>query len=197
MMTLMFRKLAASMVIVALGGASAAACSGGSGETTGGATNGAEKPNGGTLDPPPVDDGTGKPSNATNFTCHVAEDCGYWYCECSDGFVVNSELCMNGYCLNASGACSNACKTPLWDHGKWTGIAGGGPGSTNVTSGGRASPPGATGAAVATAVSAAAMGSGDTAARGPGRSASSTERLRRSAGLLLVRLRFRDVSLIT
>ncbi len=136
MMTFMFRKLAASMVIVALGGAFAAACSGGSGETTGGTTSGAEKPNGGTLDPPPVDDGTGKPSNATSFTCHVPEDCGYWYCECSDGFVVNSEFCMNGYCLDASGACSNACKTPLWDHGSWTGIADGGPGRTNVTTGG-------------------------------------------------------------
>ena len=136
MMSFMFRKLAATTVIVALGGAFAAACSGGSGETTTrGTGSGADKPNGGTLNPPPVDDGTGKPSNATSFTCNVAEDCGNWFCECSDGFVVNSAFCMNGYCLDASGACADACTTSLWDHGTWTGFAGGGPGGTSVTTG--------------------------------------------------------------
>lgn len=121
------RKLAASMAILALGGALAAACSGGS----------ADKPNGGTLNPPPVNDGTGKPSNATSYTCQEASDCGNWFCDCTDGFVVNSAFCKNGYCLDAAGACSNACKTNLWDHGSWSGTAGGGPGKTSVaTTGG-------------------------------------------------------------
>jgi hypothetical protein len=133
MATLNIRKLAASVVIVALGGALAAACGGGGAETTGGTTSGSEKPNGGTLNPPPIDDGTGKPSNATSFTCQVADECGNWFCDCSDGFVVNSAFCKNGYCLDAAGACSNACKTNLWDHGTWTGTAGGGPGGTSVT----------------------------------------------------------------
>ncbi len=44
------------------------------------------------YDPPTEQQGSGKPSDATDVTCSQADDCGYWYCGCEDGFVVNSAL---------------------------------------------------------------------------------------------------------
>ncbi len=76
---------------------------------------------------PPETMGTGKPSDATSVTCMTADQCGYWYCRCDDGAVVNSALCTNGYCMGAASACPRACM--YFNHGGWTGEAGGGPGS--------------------------------------------------------------------
>ncbi|MDQ3367330.1 MAG: hypothetical protein M3680_18050 [Myxococcota bacterium] len=80
------------------------------------------------FDPPPEQQGTGKPGDATSVTCSEAKDCDYWYCRCEDGAVVNSALCVNGFCMNAAAACPRACE--YFDHGAWTGQAGGGPGTT-------------------------------------------------------------------
>lgn len=80
------------------------------------------------YDPPSEQQGSGKPSDATDVTCSQAEDCDYWYCGCEDGFVVNSALCVNGYCMGAATACPRACE--YFGHGDWTGAAGGGPGNT-------------------------------------------------------------------
>jgi hypothetical protein len=127
---------AASMSLVALGGLFAGACGGGGADTTtttGGTTGDGHKPMGGTLNPPAVNDGTGKPANATDFTCQSPFDCDGWLCDCSDGYVVYSAFCWNGYCIDATGACPNACTTPLWDHGSWTGAVGD---PTPITSGG-------------------------------------------------------------
>jgi hypothetical protein len=150
MTTFMFRRLAASMALVALGGALAAACGGDTTTTTtttttGGTTSGGDKPNGGTLNPPTVNDGTGKPSNATDVTCQEATQCGNWSCDCSDGYVVYSAFCKNGYCLDAAGACTDACTTSLWSHGKWSGTAGGGPGSDSSSATGSSSSSGGAG----------------------------------------------------
>jgi hypothetical protein len=94
-----------------------AACGGGDGESIG--------PGSQSFDPPSEMMGSGKPSDATSVTCTNAEDCGYWHCRCEDGFVVNSALCTNGYCMNAQAACPRACQ--YFNHGGWTGEAGGGP----------------------------------------------------------------------
>ncbi len=71
---------------------------------------------------------TGKPSGATNVACQVADDCGYWFCDCKDasGNVspVNSRSCKNGWCMDAATSCPSACSA----FGKtWTGTADGGP----------------------------------------------------------------------
>jgi hypothetical protein len=86
--------------------------------------------------PPSEQQGSGKPSDSTTFTCTQAADCGYWYCRCEDGAVVNSALCVNGFCMNAASACPRACE--YFNHGAWTGEAGGGPGgmTTPPTCGG-------------------------------------------------------------
>ncbi len=82
-------------------------------------------PGGQSYDPPTEQTGGGKPSDATSVTCAQADDCNYWYCQCADGAVVNSALCVNGYCMGAQSACPRACDA--FDHGAWTGAAGGGP----------------------------------------------------------------------
>lgn len=71
---------------------------------------------------------TSKPSGATNVACQVADDCGYWFCDCKDasGSVspVNSRSCKNGWCMDAATSCPSACSA----FGKtWTGTADGGP----------------------------------------------------------------------
>ncbi len=87
------------------------------------------------YDPPAEQQGSGVPSDATSVTCSQADDCGYWYCRCEDGAVVNSALCVNGYCMGAASACPRACE--YFEHGAWTGEAGGGPsGTTTNTCGG-------------------------------------------------------------
>src|SRR5690349_6862082 len=86
--------------------------------------------------PPTTNNGGGKPTNATNATCGSADDCAWWYCECSDGAVVNSRTCTNGYCLAADGTCPGGCAS--FNHGSWTGNYGGGSsggGSTGGSSG--------------------------------------------------------------
>lgn len=85
-------------------------------------------PGGQSYVPPTMQQGSGgKPSGATSVTCSNAADCDYWFCECSDGAVVNSALCVNDYCMDAASACPQACD--YFQHGAWTGTAGGGPGS--------------------------------------------------------------------
>lgn len=71
---------------------------------------------------------TSKPSGATNVACEVADDCGYWFCDCKDtsGSIspVNSRSCKNGWCMDAASSCPSACSA----FGKtWTGTAEGGP----------------------------------------------------------------------
>ena len=77
------------------------------------------------YDPPAEQQGSGKPTDATSVTCQQADDCGYWFCRCEDGAVVNSALCVNGFCMGAASACPRACDA--FHHGAWTGEAGGGP----------------------------------------------------------------------
>jgi hypothetical protein len=96
-----------------------------------GGDEGSLGPGGQNFDPPPEQQGTGKPNDATSFTCSQAEDCGYWYCRCEDGAVVNSALCVNGFCMGAETACPRACS--YFNHGSWTGEAGGGPGNNTPT----------------------------------------------------------------
>jgi len=78
--------------------------------------------------PPPETHGTGQPDGATSVTCSTGADCDYWFCRCADGAVVNSALCVNSYCMDAANACPPACE--YFDHGAWTGAAGGGPGTS-------------------------------------------------------------------
>ena len=85
------------------------------------------------YEPPAEQMGTGKPADATSVTCSRADDCGYWYCRCEDGAVVNSALCQNGYCMGAATACPRACE--YFNHGMWTGEAGGGPTTPPVCGG--------------------------------------------------------------
>jgi len=75
--------------------------------------------------PDPSDTGSGKPAGATDFTCDAVAECDYWYCRCEDGFVVNAANCKNGYCMDAASSCPSACE--YFEHGSWTGEAGGGP----------------------------------------------------------------------
>jgi hypothetical protein len=82
------------------------------------------------YEPPAEQQGSGKPGGATSYTCSQASDCGYWFCRCEDGAVVNSALCVNGFCMNAESACPRACE--YFNHGAWTGEAGGGPGGTTT-----------------------------------------------------------------
>lgn len=84
------------------------------------------------YNPPNQQTGGGVPSGATSVTCTQGEDCGYWYCQCADGFVVNSALCSNGYCMDAASQCQDACT--YFSHGAWTGAAGGGPSQPPPTS---------------------------------------------------------------
>ena len=97
----------------------------------GGDDDGSIGPGNQNYDPPTEQQGSGKPSDATSVTCSQAEDCGYWYCRCEDGAVVNSALCVNGFCMGAQSACPRACE--YFDHGAWTGEAGGGPTMTTPT----------------------------------------------------------------
>lgn len=84
--------------------------------------------------PPTQMMGSGMPSGATQYRCTAAADCSYWFCRCDDGAVVNSALCENGYCMDAASSCPAACQ--YFQHGGWTGDAGGGPGMTSSTCGG-------------------------------------------------------------
>ena len=54
--------------------------------------------------------------------------CSNYFCRCQDGAVVNSNSCLNGQCQQASQHCESACQK--FNHGKWTGVAGGGPTTT-------------------------------------------------------------------
>jgi hypothetical protein len=110
-----------SLVCTSLLALSTFACSGGGGKNS----NDRIPPGEEDFTPPPTNNGEGRPSGATTFTCEVAEDCGYWHCRCDDGFVVNTANCTNGYCLDASSTCPEACE--YFDHGGWTGEYGGGP----------------------------------------------------------------------
>jgi hypothetical protein len=82
-------------------------------------------PGGQTYMPPGGGSGSADPSDATSVTCQGLNDCDYWFCQCADGAVVNSSLCQNGYCMGAKSACPSACA--YFNHGDWTGQAGGGP----------------------------------------------------------------------
>jgi hypothetical protein len=72
---------------------------------------------------------SGKPSGATNYTCEVSEECGYWFCNCEDGGLVNAGFCENGYCMDDYVACPQACSE--FGHGAWVSTAGGGPGGSD------------------------------------------------------------------
>jgi hypothetical protein len=91
------------------------------------ACGGADSPGPGdqTYMPPAGGSGSADPSDATSVTCHGLDDCDYWFCQCADGAVVNSSLCQNGFCMGAKSACPDACH--YFNHGDWTGQAGGGP----------------------------------------------------------------------
>jgi hypothetical protein len=112
------RSFAVPFVLLFLG---LAACGGGGDDAP-------DHPGDQDFTPPPTDDGTGMPPGATSFTCDVGEDCDFWFCQCADGAVVNSAFCVNGYCMDAASACPDACA--FFDHGNWTGAAGGGPGTS-------------------------------------------------------------------
>ena len=75
--------------------------------------------------PPSSDNGSGEPSGATTTVCEDVDDCAYWFCECSDGAIVNTANCTNNFCLDAPSTCPSACE--YFDHGDWSGRVGGGP----------------------------------------------------------------------
>lgn len=77
--------------------------------------------------PPVSDDGNGPPAKSSGIACSALGDCDFWLCHCSDGALVASSICENGFCLNADGACSLACD--YFGDGTFTGAAQGGPGS--------------------------------------------------------------------
>jgi hypothetical protein len=64
-------------------------------------------------------------STTTQTTCSSSDPCDYWFCRCDDGAVVNAAYCNNGYCSTADAICPTACTS--FQHGGWTGVAGGGP----------------------------------------------------------------------
>jgi len=104
-----------------------AACGGG-GDGDDGGDDGPDGPGDETFTPEPEQNGGGEPGGSTGYACSLAEDCDYWFCRCDDGAVVNSALCVNGYCMDAASACPSACE--YFDHGGWSGSAGGGPGTS-------------------------------------------------------------------
>ena len=67
--------------------------------------------------------------NVTDVACSSSNPCGYWYCSCEDGAVVNASFCYHGYCTTASAICPSACDN--FDHGDWSGSASGGPQQNN------------------------------------------------------------------
>lgn len=76
--------------------------------------------------------GTG--STLTTVPCtDAATDCGYWYCRCEDGALVNASFCTEGYCATDSAACQFACQE--LGHGNWSSTAGGGPTGGSSSSG--------------------------------------------------------------
>lgn len=114
-----YAALASMFVVVAV---TVAACGGGDQGNQGSITT----PGKDTYQPPTTGaTGTGKPAHATDVTCSSANACGNWYCACKDGAIVNSANCTNGYCLDQTVACPDACS--WFKHGAWTGDYGGGP----------------------------------------------------------------------
>jgi hypothetical protein len=71
-------------------------------------------------------DTKGAPSTPapTGKSCGSADDCAYFYCQCSDGAIVNSRLCSQNACQGAAAHCGTACA--VFRHGAWTGVFGGG-----------------------------------------------------------------------
>ena len=80
--------------------------------------------------PPSTQPPPGSPT--TGVSCSSSDPCDYWFCRCDDGAVVNAAFCSNGSCSTASAICPAACET--FDHGEWTGVAGGGPDQPPPTS---------------------------------------------------------------
>ena len=58
----------------------------------------------------------------------ASSECSNYFCRCADGAVVNSSFCKNGQCQQPSQHCESACQQ--FNHGKWTGTVGGGPGTS-------------------------------------------------------------------
>lgn len=92
--------------------------SSGGGSSGGGSSSGSTSSSGG-----------GKPNGATDVTCKVAEDCGYWFCDCESNPPmppppppVNARDCNNGWCMDAPSVCPDACAAFGY---KWTGSFGG------------------------------------------------------------------------
>ncbi len=70
-----------------------------------------------------------QPSTANSELCpNSGNQCSNYFCRCADGAPVNSSSCVNGSCQVAATHCESACQK--FGHGKWTGTAGGGPGTT-------------------------------------------------------------------
>lgn len=126
-----FKHLFATAFVVSL--ASLVACSGGpdttSSSSSSSSSSGSSRSTQQQQDPTESGSTTpSKPAGATNVSCQVADDCGYWFCDCKDssGRVtpVNSRNCKNGWCMDAATSCPSACSA----FGKtWTGTADGGP----------------------------------------------------------------------
>ncbi|MFT3766918.1 MAG: hypothetical protein QM820_15580 [Minicystis sp.] len=112
------KRFSAAVLFTAFVGACFAACNGAATGTFEGHP---------TYVPPATDDGSGPPPNATGVICNGPWDCDFWLCGCSDGEIVGVSICLNGFCIDASGACPEACSA--LGHGDFTGDAQGGPGS--------------------------------------------------------------------
>jgi hypothetical protein len=66
------------------------------------------------------EDATEPPADRpSSDSCSVAEDCPYWYCECTGG-IVNTRTCHNGRCGSAAADCTESCAA--FDE-EWTGNA--------------------------------------------------------------------------
>jgi hypothetical protein len=103
------------------GGSSGSSGSSGKPSSSSGGTSGSSGASGGSS-------GSTKPTGATTVTCNVADDCGYWFCDCKqpsgDVMPVNARNCKNGFCMDAASSCPDACSAFGYT---WMGTAGGGP----------------------------------------------------------------------
>lgn len=90
----------------------------------GGNGNGGNGGNGGNDNPVYTPPAGQRPANAedhhTSYSCGSSSDCQYWFCQCTNGSIVNSSFCDNGACLDASASCTDGVRR-VRDHLDWIG----------------------------------------------------------------------------
>lgn len=126
-MTMMtpFDKKIGTWFLAALLCVSSLACSGDDGETDEKGGSSSMNAGGSQADPSKPENMTMNDAMTTGDACMMADpDCANWFCRCEDGAVVNARFCDNGFCSGPGAICPDACVA--FQHGAWTGYAGGG-----------------------------------------------------------------------